>query len=98
MSSPWPGKSNGNASYVHLSGHKDWTQLSIEELMNVQVVTLTKQEQRLADTASAIFVITRDDICRSGVTNIPDAPRLAPGVRLARIDAASAITNKACRE
>ncbi|MFO1424595.1 MAG: TonB-dependent receptor plug domain-containing protein [Candidatus Competibacteraceae bacterium] len=65
----------------------DLTELSIEELMNVQVVSPTKQAQRLADTASAIFVITQDDIRRSGVTNIPDALRLAPGVQVARIDA-----------
>ena len=65
----------------------DLTGLSIEELMNVPVVSPTKQAQRLADTASAIFVITQDDIRRSGVTNIPDALRLAPGVHVARIDA-----------
>jgi len=64
----------------------DLTQLSIEELMNVQVVSPTKQSQRLSDTAAAIFVITQDDIRRSGVTNIPDALRLAPGVQVARID------------
>ncbi len=65
----------------------DLTELSIEELMSVQVVSPTKQAQRLADTASAIFVITQDDIRRGGVTNIPDALRLAPGVQVARIDA-----------
>ncbi|HRD68150.1 MAG TPA: TonB-dependent receptor [Candidatus Competibacter sp.] len=65
----------------------DLTQLSIEELMNVQVVSPTKQSQRLADTASAVFVITQDDIRRTGVANVPDALRLAPGVQVARIDA-----------
>ncbi len=65
----------------------DLTQLSIEELMNVSVVSATKQTQRLADTASAVFVITQDDIRRSGVTSIPEALRLAPGVQVARIGA-----------
>jgi len=65
----------------------DLTQLSIEELMNVPVVSPTKQSQRLSDTASAIFVITQDDIRRSGVTSVPEALRLAPGVQVARIDA-----------
>lgn len=65
----------------------DLTQLSIEELMNVEVVSATKQTQRLADTASAIFVITQEDIRRSGVTSVPEALRLAPGVQVARIDA-----------
>ncbi len=65
----------------------DLTQLSIEELMNVPVVSATKQTQRLSDTASAVFVITQDDIRRSGVTSIPEALRLAPGVQVARISA-----------
>jgi iron complex outermembrane receptor protein len=63
----------------------DLTQLSIEELMNVEVVSATKQTQRLADAASAIFVITQDDIRRSGVTSVPEALRLAPGVHVARM-------------
>ena len=65
----------------------DLTQLSIEELMNVSVVSPTRQAQRLSDTASAVFVITQEEIRRSGVSNIPDALRLAPGVQVARIDA-----------
>ena len=65
----------------------DLTQLSIEELMNVPVVSATKQTQRLSDTASAVFVITADDIRRSGVTSVPEALRLAPGVQVARIGA-----------
>ena len=65
----------------------DLTQLSIEELMNVSVVSATKQTRPLSDTAAAIFVITQDDIRRSGVTSVPEALRLAPGVQVARIDA-----------
>ncbi|MEI2782515.1 MAG: TonB-dependent receptor plug domain-containing protein [Candidatus Competibacter sp.] len=65
----------------------DLTQLGIEELMNVQVVSASKQAQRLADAASAVFVITQDDIRRSGATSVPEALRLAPGVQVARIDA-----------
>jgi iron complex outermembrane receptor protein len=64
----------------------DLTQLGIEELMNVQVVSVSKQTQRLADTASAVFVITQEDIRRSGATSVPEALRLAPGVQVARID------------
>ena len=54
--------------------------------MNVQVVSAAKQAQRLSDTAAAVFVIGRDDIRRSGVTSVPEALRLAPGVQVARID------------
>lgn len=58
--------------------------LSLEELMSIQVVTGAKKLQRVGDSASAVFVITADDIRRSGATSIPDALRLAPGVEVAR--------------
>jgi iron complex outermembrane receptor protein len=62
------------------------TQFSIEDLMQVKVVSAAKVEQALEDTAAAVFVITADDIRRSGVTNVMEALRLAPGVEVARID------------
>jgi iron complex outermembrane receptor protein len=64
----------------------DLTELSIEELMDIQVTSVTKKSQSLSDSAAAIFVITNDDLKRSGVTNIPDALRMVPGVNVARID------------
>ncbi|NMG31615.1 TonB-dependent receptor plug domain-containing protein [Aromatoleum evansii] len=63
------------------------TDLSLEELANVQVTSVSKKSQRLADAPAAVFVITQDDIRRSGVTCVPEALRLAPGVEVARIDA-----------
>lgn len=62
-------------------------QLSIEELMNSKVVTATRSEQQLTDTAAAAYVITQDDIRRSGATNIPEALRMVPGLHVARISA-----------
>ncbi|HBV21047.1 MAG TPA: hypothetical protein DEF07_04935, partial [Nitrosomonas sp.] len=59
--------------------------LSIEELMNIEVTTVTRRAQKLSEVASAVFVITQDDIKRSGVTSIPEALRMAPGVEVARI-------------
>jgi len=64
----------------------DLTEFSIEDLMQVKVVSAAKIEQSLQDTAAAVFVITADDIRRSGVTNVMEALRLAPGVQVARID------------
>lgn len=61
-------------------------QLSLEELGNVQVTTVSKEPEEVRKTSAAIYVITQDDIQRSGVTSIPDALRLAPGVEVARID------------
>ncbi|HRF44877.1 MAG TPA: TonB-dependent receptor [Candidatus Competibacteraceae bacterium] len=64
----------------------DLTYFSIEELMQIKVVSATKVEEALQDIASAVFVITADDIRRSGVTNVMEALRLAPGVEVARVD------------
>ena len=59
--------------------------LSIEELMNVKVTTASRSPQKLTQIPSAVFVITQDDIRRSGATNIPDALRMAPGVQVERL-------------
>lgn len=59
--------------------------LSIEELMNIKVTTVSRTPQKLTESAAAVFVITQDDIRRSGATSIPDALRMAPGVQVARI-------------
>lgn len=61
------------------------TELSLEELMNVEVVTYSKSPQKWFDTPAAVFVITQEDIRRSGVTSIPEALRLAPGVEVYRV-------------
>ena len=59
--------------------------LSIEELMNVKVTTVSRNPQKLNQVAAAVFVITQDDIRRSGATSIPDALRMAPGVQVERV-------------
>ena len=60
--------------------------LSVEELLNTKVTSVAKKAQSLNDAAAAAFVISNEDIKRAGVTNIPDALRLAPGLDVARID------------
>jgi iron complex outermembrane receptor protein len=55
--------------------------------MNVEVTSVSKKEQKLARTAAAAFVITQEDIRRSGATNIPDVLRMVPGVNVAQINA-----------
>ncbi|HJX01311.1 MAG TPA: Plug domain-containing protein, partial [Terriglobales bacterium] len=64
----------------------DVTTMSVEDLMNMQVTSVSKRTQKVADAAAAVYVITQDDIRRSGATNIPEALRLAPGIQVARID------------
>lgn len=61
-------------------------QLSLDQLGNVEVTTVSKDPQQVQKTPAAIFVITQEDIRRSGATSIPEALRLAPGVEVAQID------------
>ena len=65
----------------------DLSKLDMEDLMNVKVTSVSKREQSLSRTAAAVFVINREDIRRSGATNIPDLLRMAPGVDVEQIDA-----------
>ena len=60
--------------------------LSLEELSQIEVTTPSKEPTRASQTPAAVYVITGEDIRRSGVTSIPEALRLAPGVEVARID------------
>ena len=61
--------------------------LTLEELSQIDVTSPSKEPRPAFRTPMAIYVITGDDIRRSGVTSIPEALRLAPGVEVARIDA-----------
>jgi iron complex outermembrane receptor protein len=72
---------------VTRQGFLDPTQLSLEDLLKVEVISITKRPESRTEVAAAIYVITQDDIRRSGVTSLPEALRLAPGVQVARIDA-----------
>src|SRR5580658_5669619 len=62
---------------------------SLEELMNIQVTSVSKKTQRLSSTAASVFVISAEDIRRSGITVIPELLRLAPGVQVARLSSGS---------
>jgi iron complex outermembrane receptor protein len=65
---------------------RDLKGLSLEQLGNIEVTTVSKEPVTIARTPAAIYVITQEDIRRSGVTSIPEALRLAPGVDVERID------------
>ena len=68
------------------AGAPDIGDLSIEELSRLPVTSVSGRPESMLEAAASIFVITGDDIRRSGATNIPEALRLAPGVEVARID------------
>ncbi|MGI8772926.1 MAG: TonB-dependent receptor plug domain-containing protein [Acidobacteriaceae bacterium] len=59
--------------------------MSLEQLGNVEVTTVSKQPEEVWHTPAAVYVITAEDIQRSGATNIPDLLRLVPGVQVSRM-------------
>jgi len=65
----------------------DLADLSLEELGNIDVMSVSKRSERLSDAAASIFVITGEDIRRAGVTSLPEALRLAPNLQVSRVDA-----------
>src|SRR6266852_5200663 len=67
----------------------DLADLSIEELGNIQITSVSKHSERLADAPASIFVITGEDIRRSGATRLAEALRLAPNLEVARASASS---------
>ncbi len=69
------------------AAEKQLTQLSLEQLGDIQVTSVNKAPEEVWKTPAAIYVITQEAIQRSGATTIPEALRLAPGVEVARINA-----------
>jgi iron complex outermembrane receptor protein len=61
-------------------------QMTIEQLMDVEVTSVSKRPEKLSAVASAIQVITGEDIRRSGATSLPEALRLASNLEVAQID------------
>ena len=65
---------------------RDLTDVPMEKLMDIEVYTPSKKEEKLSATPAAISVITQDDIRRSGAKSIPEALRLVPGLDVAQLD------------
>jgi len=63
----------------------DLTELSIEELANIEVISVSRTPRKQSQSAAAIFVVTAEDIRRSGVTSLPEALRMVPGLQVSRI-------------
>ena len=66
---------------------QDLSRLSLEELAMVEVTSVSRRPEALADAAAAIFVISSDDIRRSGATSLPEVLRLAPNLNVQRVNA-----------
>ena len=68
-------------------GAQRLTQLSLEELGNIVVTSVSKAEESLSEAPAAIYVIPHEDIVRSGASTLPDLLRLAPNLQVAQVDA-----------
>ena len=64
----------------------DIADLSLEQLGNIVVTSVSRQEERLSNAAASIFIISASDIRRSGAQSIPEALRLAPNLQVAQVD------------
>lgn len=61
--------------------------LTLEQLVEVKVTSVSKKEENLNDAAAAIFVLNNDDLRRAGATTLPDALRLVPGMDVGAVNA-----------
>src|SRR5665213_715362 len=64
----------------------DLSQLSLGQLGDIEVTTASKEPEQVWQTPAAIYVLTQEDIRRSGATTIPEVLRLVPGVEVAQAD------------
>jgi iron complex outermembrane recepter protein len=76
---------SGQIQLAENDSQQSLKKMSLEQLGEIEVTTFSKAPSPLHDTPAALYVITREQIVRSGVTTIPDALRLAPGVEVGRL-------------
>jgi iron complex outermembrane receptor protein len=79
----------GAAAAAPVPSIRELAELSLEQLANIEVTSVSKKPQPLADAPSSIFVITADDIRRSGATSLPEALRLAPNLQVGQVSASA---------
>lgn len=76
----------GAAAAVVVARAADLTELSLEQLSNIVVMSVARRDESLASAAASVYVITAEEIRRSGATSLPEALRLAPNLDVARAD------------
>jgi iron complex outermembrane receptor protein len=74
------------AASVAAQTPRDLASASIEELMQIEITSAGRKEQQIEDVAAAVYVITQDDIRRSGIRTLPELFRLVPGMQVAQIN------------
>ncbi|MFN8221467.1 MAG: TonB-dependent receptor plug domain-containing protein, partial [Fimbriimonadales bacterium] len=65
---------------------QDLGSMGIEDLMKLQVTTASRQEQVFMNVPAAIYVVTGDDIRKSGAVTVPDMLRMVPGLQVFVVD------------
>lgn len=73
------------ATCASAAGADDFLDMSLEELVDYRLMSMSRKEQRVADMAAAAYVISAEEIRRSGAQSIPEALRLVPGLNVAQI-------------
>ncbi|WP_217410892.1 TonB-dependent receptor plug domain-containing protein [Marinobacterium ramblicola] len=73
--------------YVFATSTTELADLSLEELSKIQVTSVSRKQEKLSAAAASIFVISAEDIRRSGARSLPELLRLAPNLQVARVDA-----------
>lgn len=76
------------ASYAEdqIGSPEDFANMSLEELMEVEIVSASRQKQRLTDVAMPVSIVTAEDIRYSGLTNLYEILQFAPSIDAVQID------------
>lgn len=65
----------------------DMAEMDISDLMYLEVTSVSKKSQKISEAAASIYVLTQDDLQRSGTNSVPEALRMVPGLSVAQLDA-----------
>lgn len=85
--SAWANEDPAAIPVQGMPAEQDLSRLSLEDLAQVEVTSVSRRRQSLVDAAAAIYVITHEDIRRSGLTSLPEVLRLAPNLNVQRVNA-----------
>jgi outer membrane receptor protein involved in Fe transport len=77
----------GDEPVITTEGGEDFISLSLEDLMKVEITSVSKQKQTVAQAPAAVTAIGQDEIRRSGMNSMPELLRLTPGLNVAQINA-----------
>jgi iron complex outermembrane receptor protein len=76
----------GTSAFAQTDPSSDLTAISLEELLNTKVTSVSRRQQSISDSAAAVSVLTSEDIRRSGASSIPELLRHVIGLDVARVN------------